>query len=289
MLAGPGPGLLALALALAPAGESRPGRAASPAGATRHSHSDRQRQEQEHEQGRAQGQRLGKGQEQRQGREHGQRPGQTQGQGLWAGAGGCGCAGPGAPGHRDSALGPRPRPARSLRSPSAGLCAQPRLQEAGGGQRAPGDSVTLSCRGSGFTFEDYYIYWYRQAPGGSPEWVSFISSPKGTVEDYGAAVQGRANMSRDNSRSEAYLSLWSLQAQDSARYFCAVPRGQELQMSFNTNLLRPSRGCLRCREGESCQGLEPMGLKAVSKKSGAIAVYLRYSWPLLHTAGLLLY
>ncbi|NWS09551.1 HV43D protein, partial [Motacilla alba] len=65
----------------------------------------------------------------------------------------------------------------------------------------------------------------RQSPGGSPEWVSLISYPRGTVEDYGTAVKGRAKISRDNSRSEAYLSLRSLQAQDSARYFCAVPRG----------------------------------------------------------------
>uniref|UniRef100_A0A8D2MDJ4 Ig-like domain-containing protein n=1 Tax=Zonotrichia albicollis TaxID=44394 RepID=A0A8D2MDJ4_ZONAL len=162
------------------------------------------------------------------------------------------------------------------------------LQEAGGGQRAPGDSVTLSCRGSGFTFEDYGLYWYRQSPEGRLEWwVSFISSPKGTIEDYGAAVKDRAKMSRDNSRSEAYLSLRPLQAQDSARYFCAVPRGQEMHMSFNTNI--PARGCLRCREGESCQGLEPMGLKAVSKKSDASSVHHRYSWPVLHTAGILIY
>ncbi|CAN8202056.1 unnamed protein product [Coccothraustes coccothraustes] len=104
----------------------------------------------------------------------------------------------------------------------AGLWAQPRLQEAGGGQRAPGDSVTLSCRGSGFTFEDRSIRWYRQAPGGSPEWVSLISRPSGTKVDYGAAVKGRAEISRDNSRSEAYLSLRHLRAQDSARYFFFV-------------------------------------------------------------------
>ncbi|NXB62721.1 HVM57 protein, partial [Struthidea cinerea] len=106
-----------------------------------------------------------------------------------------------------------------------GLWAQLRLQEAGGGLRAAGDSVTLSCRGSGFTFKDYYIYWYRQAPGGRLEWISFISYPTGSVEDYGAAVKGRAKISRDNSRSEAYLSLWPLQSEDSARYFCAVARG----------------------------------------------------------------
>ncbi|NXS38661.1 HV349 protein, partial [Pomatostomus ruficeps] len=101
-----------------------------------------------------------------------------------------------------------------------GLWAQLRLQEAGGGLRAPGDSVTLSCRGSGFNFKDYTILWYRQAPGGGLEWVSFISSPMGTTEEYGAAVKGRAKISRDNSQSQAYLLLRPLQTQDSARYFC---------------------------------------------------------------------
>ncbi|NXD59617.1 HV349 protein, partial [Corvus moneduloides] len=104
-----------------------------------------------------------------------------------------------------------------------GLWAQLRLQEAGGGLRAAGDSVTLSCRGSGFTFRDYHIYWYRQAPGGSLQWISFIST--GSIEDYGAAVEGRAKISRDDSRSEAYLSLRPLQPQDSARYFCARHTG----------------------------------------------------------------
>ncbi|XP_017694871.1 PREDICTED: uncharacterized protein LOC108509802 [Lepidothrix coronata] len=58
----------------------------------------------------------------------------------------------------------------------AGLWAQWRLEEAGGGHRAPGDSVLLSCRGSGFNFGLYVVHWYRQAPGGRPEWVSSIST-----------------------------------------------------------------------------------------------------------------
>ncbi|NWZ98196.1 HV348 protein, partial [Nesospiza acunhae] len=105
-----------------------------------------------------------------------------------------------------------------------GLWAQPRLQEAGGGQRAPGDSVTLSCRGSGFTFKDRYIRWYRQSPGGSLAWGSFISVHP-TVVYFDQSVQGRAKISRDNSRSEAYLSLLALQPRDSARYFCTVHTG----------------------------------------------------------------
>ncbi|NXA84750.1 HVC33 protein, partial [Thryothorus ludovicianus] len=102
-----------------------------------------------------------------------------------------------------------------------GLWAQLRLQEAGGGLRAAGDSVTLSCRGSGFIFRNYAIFWYRQAPGGSLEWVAVISYDP-TVLYFDQSVQRRATISRDNSRSEAYLSLMTLHPRDSARYFCAV-------------------------------------------------------------------
>ncbi|NXW71094.1 HV03 protein, partial [Hirundo rustica] len=105
-----------------------------------------------------------------------------------------------------------------------GLRAQPRLQEAGGALRAAGDSITLSCRGSGFTFRNYAIWWYRQALEGRMEWVSFISYDP-TVLYFDRSVQGRARISRDNSRSEVYLSLLTLHPRDSARYFCAVHTG----------------------------------------------------------------
>ncbi|NXK74972.1 HV01 protein, partial [Amazona guildingii] len=101
-----------------------------------------------------------------------------------------------------------------------GVWAQIRLEETGGGLRAPGDSVLLSCRGYGFSFGTYFVLWYRQAPGGRLEWVFYIN-PSSTSADSAAAVEGRATASRDNSRSEAYLSLRALQPQDSARYYCA--------------------------------------------------------------------
>ncbi|NXO24003.1 HVM57 protein, partial [Cisticola juncidis] len=96
-----------------------------------------------------------------------------------------------------------------------------RLQEAGGGLRAAGDSVTLSCRGSGFTFENHYVRWYRQTPRGRFEWVSWISHYSSKIQ-FGSAVNGRATASRDNSLSVASLSLHLLHAGDCARYFCAV-------------------------------------------------------------------
>ncbi|NXJ02173.1 HV03 protein, partial [Psophia crepitans] len=84
----------------------------------------------------------------------------------------------------------------------------------------PGDSVTLSCRGSGFVFGNADIWWYRQAAGSSLEWVSYVWTSGAT--DYGAAVKGRATVSRDNSQSMSSLSVRDLRPQDSARYFCAV-------------------------------------------------------------------
>ncbi|NXS15179.1 HVC33 protein, partial [Mystacornis crossleyi] len=82
-------------------------------------------------------------------------------------------------------------------------------------------SVTLSCRMSNSTFEGYIFRWYRQASGGSPEWVSLISY-SGSTKKYGAAVEGRARASRDSNQPQSSLFLWALHPSDSARYFCAV-------------------------------------------------------------------
>ncbi|NXO53586.1 HV43D protein, partial [Aramus guarauna] len=71
---------------------------------------------------------------------------------------------------------------------------------------------------SGFTFGNAAIRWYRQTPDSSLEWVSVIWKSGDTK--YGPAVEGRATVSRDNSRSESSLSLRDLRPQDSARYFC---------------------------------------------------------------------
>ncbi|XP_061222953.1 Ig heavy chain Mem5-like [Neopsephotus bourkii] len=119
---------------------------------------------------------------------------------------------------------------------SAGVRTHFRLKEAGGGLRAPGDSVLLSCRAIGYNFENYPFRWYRQAPGGRLEWVS-LSWSLGAAE-YAAAVEGRATTSWDNSQSKSSLSLRALQPQDSARYFCAIhpETGNKLVFGSGTTL-----------------------------------------------------
>uniref|UniRef100_A0A669QSA6 Ig-like domain-containing protein n=1 Tax=Phasianus colchicus TaxID=9054 RepID=A0A669QSA6_PHACC len=99
----------------------------------------------------------------------------------------------------------------------------PLLEASGGGVRAPGESVHLSCRGSGFSFGSYHVLWYRQALGGHFEWLSLISTSSYTR--FNSDVQGRSSVSRDNSRSVSYLSLRALRPHDSAHYFCAVHTG----------------------------------------------------------------
>eukprot|EP00075_Anas_platyrhynchos_P012205 XP_027301458.1 uncharacterized protein LOC101804340 [Anas platyrhynchos] len=107
---------------------------------------------------------------------------------------------------------------------SSGVCAELMLVESGGRLRVPGESVHLSCWGSDFNFAIYSVLWYRQALGGSLQWLSYIN-PDSSYIRYGSAVKGRATASRDNSKSKTALTLNNLHLQDSARYFCAVHTG----------------------------------------------------------------
>uniref|UniRef100_H9H225 Ig-like domain-containing protein n=1 Tax=Meleagris gallopavo TaxID=9103 RepID=H9H225_MELGA len=98
------------------------------------------------------------------------------------------------------------------------------LEASGGGVQAPGESVRLSCQGSGFGFGSYSVHWYRQALGGHLEWLSYIS-PRSSYVRSSSEVQGRASVSREDSQSVSYLSLRALRPHDSAHYFCAVRTG----------------------------------------------------------------
>uniref|UniRef100_A0A8C4X4U9 Ig-like domain-containing protein n=1 Tax=Erpetoichthys calabaricus TaxID=27687 RepID=A0A8C4X4U9_ERPCA len=85
----------------------------------------------------------------------------------------------------------------------------------------PGQTHTLSCKASGFTFSSYYMYWIRQPPGKGLEWVAGISNGGGGSQWYAPSVQGRFIISRDDSNSLLYLNMKNLETTDTAKYYCA--------------------------------------------------------------------
>nr|NDP07696.1 immunoglobulin mu heavy chain [Bos taurus] len=100
-----------------------------------------------------------------------------------------------------------------------GVLSQVQLRESGPSLVKPSQTLSLTCTASGFSLSSYGVGWIRQAPGKALECLSSISN-RGRMGD-NPALKSRLSITKDDSKSQVYLSLSSVTIEDTATYYCA--------------------------------------------------------------------
>nr|7K0Z_A Chain A, T cell receptor mu chain [Monodelphis domestica]7K0Z_C Chain C, T cell receptor mu chain [Monodelphis domestica] len=108
---------------------------------------------------------------------------------------------------------------------TGGSWAQVKLLESGGKVTHEGQSVTLTCKASGFNFKDYAMSWHWNPSGSNRQFVASISPKTGSKREYKPSIQGRALITRNNEANTVSLTLRQLRKEDSGIYYCAKPSG----------------------------------------------------------------
>nr|NDP18443.1 immunoglobulin gamma heavy chain [Bos taurus] len=100
-----------------------------------------------------------------------------------------------------------------------GVLSQVQLRESGPSLVKPSQTLSLTCTVSGFSLNNYHVNWVRRAPGKALEWLG-VAYRDGYV-DYNPALKSRLSITKDNSMSQVFLSLYSVTTEDTATYYCA--------------------------------------------------------------------
>ena len=86
--------------------------------------------------------------------------------------------------------------------------------------KKPGETLSLSCRGSGFTFSCCVMSWIRQPAGKPLEMIGIVFS-NASSNTCASCLSGRVEISRYDSNSMVHLRLKNLKPEDSAVHHCA--------------------------------------------------------------------
>ena len=109
---------------------------------------------------------------------------------------------------------------------------------------APSQSLSITCTVSGFSLTSYGVHWVRQPPGKGLKWLGVIWA--GGSTNYNSALISRLSISKDNSKSQVFLKMNSLQTDDTAIYYCVRDTVREAQCEPAQILL--------CRDAHNQQG-----------------------------------
>ncbi|KAF7698397.1 hypothetical protein HF521_004907, partial [Silurus meridionalis] len=85
----------------------------------------------------------------------------------------------------------------------------------------PGQSLTLTCKVSGYSLTDgsYCTNWIRQPAGKTLEWIGRICASGDTY--YSEKLKSRFQITRDTSSNTVTLTGQNMQTEDTAVYYCA--------------------------------------------------------------------
>nr|NDP05616.1 immunoglobulin mu heavy chain [Bos taurus] len=100
-----------------------------------------------------------------------------------------------------------------------GVLSQVQVRESGPSLVKPSQTLSLTCTVSGFSLNNYGVCWVRQAPGKALECLGGVSSAGSA--GYNPALKSRLSITKDNSKSQVFLSLSSVTTEDTATYYCA--------------------------------------------------------------------